>query len=220
MSERVPEGEPRIVYAKDLATELPDTLEQLGSRRILLICEPGRRFLDEVTGLLEAFEYQIFDQARVHVPADVVQEASHVVRTFEPDTLLSIGGGSATGLAKALRLEHDLRFVALPTTYAGSEMTTIWGMTTGSDKKTGRDPRVRPNAVVYEPRFTVELPKKLTAQSLLNALSHPVSILAAKSLEDNAHKDVRKKALDAVGAVLFALEQLAEAPTSRQVESS
>ena len=88
--------------------------------------------------------------------------------------LLSVGGGSTTGTAKAVALETGLPIVAVPTTYAGSEMTPVWGMTEASRKTTGRDQRVLPKVVIYDPELTVSLPASVTGPSALNAIAHCV----------------------------------------------
>jgi maleylacetate reductase len=100
----------------------------------------------------------------------------------------------------------------VPTTYSGSEQTDLYGITTHRDKKTGRNPRVRPDVVLYEASLTAELPVKLTTQSLMNALAHPVSALSTKSLDDAT----RREALGAVRAILRVLDELAEAPRNMQ----
>ena len=93
--------------------------------------------------------------------------------------MLTIGGGSATGFGKAVRLDLDVRFVAVPTTYAGSEMTSIWGRTDGDDKRTGIDVRVKPDTVVYDPELTLSLPPSIAGPSGMNALAHCVEALYA-----------------------------------------
>lgn len=146
-------------------------------RRILLITGPSRRFIDQLP--LEGLEVEIFDGARVHVPEEVVSRALHRFDEFRPDAVVTLGGGAATGLGKALRLERDFFFIAIPTTYSGSEMTSIYGIRADGQKRTGRDERVRPNAVVREPAFTRAMPLRLSIQSLLNALAHPIAAAAS-----------------------------------------
>ena len=90
---------------------------------------------------------------------------------------VTIGGGSATGFGKVVRLDLDVRFIAVPTTYAGSEMTTIWGRTDGDHKQTGNDVRVKPDTVVYDPELTLTLPASIAGPSGMNALAHCVEAL-------------------------------------------
>src|SRR5512142_1363205 len=97
-----------------------------------------------------------------HVQAEGAATASDKARSLKADCCLAIGGGSTTGLAKAIALTSDLPILAIPTTYAGSEMTPIWGITEGGVKKTGRDLRVLPKTVIYDPALTLSLPVALS----------------------------------------------------------
>jgi homogentisate 1,2-dioxygenase len=187
---------------------LQELLVEEPASRVLLLCGPSRRFVDQVSKLVGDAQLEVFDGARVHVPRAVVDAASAVVRSHAPDTLVALGGGAATGLGKALRLTHDARFIAIPTTYAGSEMTAIWGVTEDETKRTGRDAKVRPDVVVHDPSLFVDMPRALTVTSLLNALAHPVGALASDSLDDLA----RARALNVFGKGLRAAEQLVRNP--------
>ena len=114
-----------------------------------------------------------------HVPVDVAARAIDAARDAEVGLLVSIGGGSATGLAKAVARNTGLPILAVPTTYAGSEMTPIWGQTDHGEKTTGRDPRVLPRLVVYDPVLTISMPADFTAASGMNALAHALESLYA-----------------------------------------
>ncbi|MEI2746780.1 MAG: iron-containing alcohol dehydrogenase [Ottowia sp.] len=149
----------------------------------VLILASSRRHLDALEGALGGFAVEIFDGARVHVPAEVVAAAEARLAASGANTIVAIGGGSPIGLGKALRLARpELHFVAVPTTYAGSERTSIYGITSGGEKQTGRDPRVRPDLVVYDPELTFYLPIGLTTQSLCNAIAHVASVMSTSSL--------------------------------------
>jgi maleylacetate reductase len=174
-----------VCFVRNLA-DLGDRLSARGSRRALILATSTRRFVDEVATALAAFAPTVFDGARVHVPIEVVEAASAALAASGADTIVAVGGGSPIGLGKALRLSHDVRFVALPTTYAGSEMTSMYGITTGAAKQTGRDPRVKPDLVVYDVMFTLELPVVLSVQSLLNSLAHVISALSTDSIAEPA----------------------------------
>jgi homogentisate 1,2-dioxygenase len=189
-------------------SELPAALSARGVRRLFVITTPGRRFLDALP--LDGLEVEVFDGAAVHVPRSVVEAAERALVRSEAEAILTLGGGSATGLGKALRLTHDVPFIAVPTTYAGSEMTRVYGITDEGDKRTGREERARPDVVVHEPGFFLQMPKALTVTSLLNALAHPVSALARGELDEVGERD----ALRAIEKLSYALEQLLEAPAS------
>jgi alcohol dehydrogenase class IV len=114
-----------------------------------------------------------------HVPVKIAERALQAARDARVGVLVSIGGGSATGLAKAVARDTGLPILAVPTTYAGSEMTPIWGQSDQGEKITGRDLRVLPRIVVYDPALTVSMPPELTAASGMNALAHAVESLYA-----------------------------------------
>ena len=100
----------------------------------------------------------VLAEARMHVPIEVADRARDRARELGADGCVAVGGGSAIGLGKAIALEHGLPVIAVPTTYAGSEMTPVWGLTEGGQKRTGRDPRVLPASVIYDPELTLTLP--------------------------------------------------------------
>jgi maleylacetate reductase len=111
---------------------------------------------------------------------DVVRDARAAVERARPDALLALGGGSAIGLGKALALETGLPLAVIPTTYSGSEVTSIWGVSDGSEKRTGRDPRAAPQLVLYDPELTYALPQQVSASSGMNAIAHCVEAAYAR----------------------------------------
>src|SRR5262249_48045752 len=157
------------------------------------------------------FQAAVFDGAQTHVPVEVVDQAAQALAQAEADTLVSVGGGSTIGLGKALRLAHPVRFAAIPTTYSGSEMTSVYGVTRGADKTTGRDPRVRPDVIFSAPSLAGTQPVGLSIQSLMNGLAHVVSVLSTSSLAG----DDRAQALAAAAALVAAMEDLLLWPTHR-----
>jgi maleylacetate reductase len=190
---------------------LPGVLERLGSRKILLVTGPSERFVGRVQPALGEREVSRFSGARRHVPEAVLAEAERALEASGADTVVALGGGSAIGLGKVLRLRHELRFVAIPTTYSGSEQTTLYGITSSAGKKTGRDPRVQPEAVVHDLELTLDMPKVLTVQSLMNALAHPLGMLATGSLSG----EPRESALSAIAILDAAIDRLASDPGDR-----
>lgn len=202
-----------VVPIVDELAALPELLRERGSRRIVVLTGRSRRFVDRLP--LGQFEVTSFDQAIVHVPRDTVAAALAALDQAKADTILSLGGGAATGLGKALRLERDVGFIAIPTTYAGSEQTAIWGVREEGRKHTGRDDRVRPDAIVYDNALFAEIPRKLTVTSLMNALAHPISALTTEALRDRGSAE-GIRALDAIHHLVWALEQLALWPRSEE----
>ncbi len=201
---------PDMHFGPDSLLALTEALRARGSRRVMIISGASRRFVDRAVTALQPLgvEVEVFDGAKVHVPMAVVAAAERVADRFRPDAMIAVGGGAATGLGKVLRRTLDSAFFAVPTTFSGSEMTSIFGTTDGQKKETGRDPRVRPDGVFYVPAFLQALPLPLKTTSLLNALAHPISALSTGSLEA---KD-RSTALEAIRLLVKAALQLAETP--------
>lgn len=171
--------EARVVFAEGSLSRLPETIhDTLGSTRVLLVATPGRAaVVKEAKAVLGDAAVAVFDGARLHVPTTVVEVTLRVIRESDPDCVVTIGGGSAIGLGKALVKETGLPLAAVPTTYSGSEMTDIWGVTDGDRKRTGRDGRVAPRLVIYDPRLTWDLPADITGPSGMNAIAHSVEAL-------------------------------------------
>jgi maleylacetate reductase len=165
----------RVLFAVGALDDVPGEVAAHGAARVLLISGgSGTGPADTVAaGLGDRLAARI-TTVRPHVPVDLAMRAHATARRVDADMLVSIGGGSATGLAKAVALRLSTPILAVPTTYAGSEMTPVWGMTDATGKRTGRDPRVQPRVVVYDPELTLGLPTDVTAASGMNALAHCV----------------------------------------------
>src|SRR5262249_59322072 len=124
---------------------LPEEIGRLGAARALVLSTPEQRQSGvEMVQRLGSCAAGLFDRAVMHVPIETAQAAREEARRLGADCCVAVGGGSTTGLAKAIALVSELPILAVPTTYAGSEMTPIWGLTEGGIKKTGRDARVLP----------------------------------------------------------------------------
>jgi maleylacetate reductase len=172
----------RVVFADGALERLPEEAQRLAAGRVLLIASargPGDRAAALLAGTLAGR----FDDVRQHVPADLALAVATEARRIRADAIVSVGGGSATGLAKICALETGRPVIAVPTTYAGSEMTPVWGRTDGNIKRTGRDPRVLPRTVIYDPTLLASLPAALTGASGMNALAHCVEALYASAAE-------------------------------------
>ena len=174
---------PRVVFAGGAGrTQLPSEIAKIGRRVHVIVSEPERDLAKSLTEAIEHSVVGIFTDVRQHVPEESVEAVLAEVAASGADVVLSIGGGSTTGTAKAVALHTSLPIVAVPTTYAGSEMTPIWGTTAAGRKTTGRSMAVVPRTVVYDPDLTVSLPLGITVASALNAVAHCVeSIYAAGS---------------------------------------
>jgi maleylacetate reductase len=170
----------QVVFGTGRIRQVPDEVERLGAQRVLLIAG-GRqkKYADELAAALGSRVVDRIGEVVMHVPAALATAASERAERSGADLLVCLGGGSAIGLAKAVALRTRLPILAVPTTYAGSEMTPFWGLTDGGRKTTGRDRAVLPATVVYDPALTTSLPADISAASGMNALAHLVEGLYA-----------------------------------------
>ena len=168
----------RVVFGAGALAKLPEELTRLGATRALVLSTPEQmESAGEVSKALGAHCVGTYNKAAMHVPIEIAEDARRTARELGADCCVTVGGGSTTGLGKAIALTSDLPILAVPTTYAGSEMTPIYGITEGGAKKTGRDVRVLPKAVIYDPSLTLSLPPALSAASGMNAIAHAVEAL-------------------------------------------
>ncbi|HWI31476.1 MAG TPA: iron-containing alcohol dehydrogenase [Microbacterium sp.] len=163
----------RIEFGARSRYRLVEAADRAGIDRPLVLTTPrGALVLADIDSVIPVHACAVFEGSRVHVPAGTIEEAQAVARDARADGVIAIGGGSAIGLAKALAHYDGLPFVALPTTLAGSEMTSVWGETTDGHKRTARDEKVRPREVIYDPELLQSLSTELAVQSAINALAH------------------------------------------------
>ncbi|WP_066738124.1 maleylacetate reductase [Cupriavidus sp. D384] len=170
----------RIVFGSGSLARLASEVEALGASRVLVLCTPGQRKLaEQVAEALGTRCAGIFDGAVMHVPIEQARRAREMAAQCGADCSLAIGGGSTIGLGKAIALESNLPVIAVPTTYSGSEMTPIYGLTDAGLKRTGRDPRVLPRTVIYDPDLSLGLPAAISVTSGINAIAHAAEGLYA-----------------------------------------
>jgi maleylacetate reductase len=171
----------RVVFGAGSMKLIQQEVEVLGARRALVLCTPEQRAQAEVvSSLLGPSSAGVFDGAQMHVPIENARRAREYAKSVDADCAVAVGGGSTIGLGKAIALESSLPIIAIPTTYAGSEMTPIYGITESGLKQTGRDSRVLPKTVLYDPELSVDLPVPFSVVSGLNAIAHAAEGLYAK----------------------------------------
>src|SRR5690606_3501100 len=151
----------------------------------------------------------------MHNPAEVTEAAMAVVAARSVDGTIAVGGGSTTGLGKAIALRTDLPQLVLPTTYAGSEMTPILGQTEGRQKTTLRDLKVLPETVIYDVSLTLGLPTQMSVVSGLNAIAHAVEALYAP--DRNPIMDLMAE--EGIRALARSMPRLVEQPQDRQARA-
>jgi len=188
---------------------LAEEVARLGLSRVLVLSTPqqerqARGVADALGGLCAG----LFAGAVMHTPVAVTEQALRVVRETGADGIVAFGGGSTIGLAKAIALRTDLPQIAVPTTYAGSEMTPILGETEGGRKVTQSTSKVLPEVVIYDVALTLSLPPMLSGTSGINAIAHAVEALYAQS----RNPIISLIAAEGIGALARALPRIAETP--------
>jgi alcohol dehydrogenase class IV len=171
---------PRVVFGAGALQHLGREIDAMGCIRALILSTPGQLAqAQRVAQILGSRAAGIFSEAAMHVPIELARQARLAASRLGADCAVAIGGGSTVGLGKAIALQSGLPILAIPTTYAGSEMTPIHGITDSGMKQTGRDARVLPRTVIYDPELTLGLPARITASSALNAIAHAAEGLYA-----------------------------------------
>lgn len=201
----------RVLFgAGQAATHLAAEVDRLGSTSVMVIAGPAEAELaaDICRSITPRL---VYSDVAPHVPVEKAEKARAAANEHGVDLLVSIGGGSTTGLAKAVALTTGIPIVAVPTTYAGSEATNVWGLTESSRKTTGVDPRVLPITVVYDVLSLLTLPVELSIASGLNALAHAVdSMWAPRADPINA-----ALAVEAVTALSGGLREIVRSPVGQ-----
>jgi maleylacetate reductase len=208
------EGRPqRIVFGPGRLAEAPEILASLGVDRALVLSTPGQREAGErVAHLLGKRAASHFFGATMHTPVEVTEQALAIFDEHDADGVVAIGGGSTTGLGKAIALRTDAPQLVIPTTYAGSEVTPVVGETEDGEKTTTRSSKVVPEAVIYDVELTLSLPSRISATSGLNAMAHAVEALYAK----DRNPIVEMMAAEGLRAFAAALPAIVAAPRDLQ----
>lgn len=188
-----PPPEDRVLFGPGTAKDAARHLLELGARRVLVIARAHHRAgADTLARDLGEACVGVFATDQPQVPGDVADAAVARARDTGADWVVARGGGTPIGVAKAVALELDVQVGAIPTTYAGSERTDIWGLTREGRKTTGRDDRVRPRFVVYDPLLTLGLSREHSLTSLFNALAHSIEALYAEEATAAAREAARQ----------------------------
>ncbi len=199
----------RTVFGVGALGQVGDELTRLSAQRVFLIVDSqAKEFGDTLAEALGPLVVAHWHEVVQHVPFELAERARTAAAEANADTVVCLGGGSSTGLAKAIALTHGLPILAVPTTYAGSEQTPIYGLTDARHKQTGRDIRVMPRVVVYDPVLTVGLPPQVTGPSAFNALAHCIESLYAPG----CNPVTSAIAMEGVRAIRRSLPRVMEAP--------
>jgi len=169
----------RVIFGPGSIERLPEEVKRLGTKALVLSTPEQRADADRVAKQLGDIAVGVFTNAAMHVPIDTARAARAEAARLGADVYVTVGGGSTTGLGKVIALETGQPIVAVPTTFAGSEMTPIYGITEPGLKKTARDNKVLPRTVIYDPVLTLTLPVHIAGPSGMNAIAHCVEALYA-----------------------------------------
>ncbi|WP_418060486.1 maleylacetate reductase [Pimelobacter simplex] len=196
----------RVLLGAGARHALPDELTRYDAQRVLVVAtRSAAPAAEELAAALGDRAVARFDRPVVHTPVAVTEEALALVEASRADAVVTIGGGSAVGLGKALVARTGLPHLTMPTTYAGSEVTPVLGETEDGVKRTRRDPSLLPRTVVYDVDLTLALPVGLTLTSAVNALAHAVEALWAvtsTAVSDALATESARLLLDALPQVL------------------
>ena len=163
----------RVLFGNGTIEKLPDEIARLNVKAPLLLCGPKHvNKASKLMAILNGNISGIFTRATMHTPLDVTVEALEYAMAQNADSLVSIGGGSAIGLGKAISIRTGLPHICIPTTYAGSEMTPNLGETAKGRKVSRKDPKILPGSVIYDVDLTMTLPPGFSATSGVNAIAH------------------------------------------------
>lgn len=206
----------RVVFGHGTLAQVPDEIARLGRKRALVLSTSHQKA--EAMALANQLGPQavaVFAGAAMHTPVEVTQEAVAAFRAAEADCVVALGGGSTTGLAKAIAVRTGADQIIIPTTYAGSEMTDILGETVAGEKATRRDPAIRPEVVIYDVDLTLTLPVALTVTSALNAIAHAMEGFYAP----DRHPVTEALSREAMVAFRAALPVLVQDPQNREARA-
>lgn len=199
----------RLLFGAGMAaTNVAAEVARLGASRVMLIAAPFEQAIAD-TVMADVNIHVTYKDVVQHVPIEKAEDARRVATENDIDLLVSVGGGSTTGLAKAIALTTGIPIIAVATTYAGSEATNVWGLTEASRKTTGVDARVLPVTVIYDAELTYSLPVDLSVASGMNALAHCVDSLWAP----RADPINRALAAEGIRALAAGLPLVAKNPT-------
>lgn len=199
----------RVVFGHGTIEQVGPELARLGVQRALVLSAPAQQSdAAALASRLGDGAAGVFAGATMHTPVEVTEAALAALAAAGADGLVALGGGSTTGLGKALAIRTGLPHLAIPTTYAGSEMTPILGETENGEKRTRSDPRILPNTVIYDVDLTLGLPAGMSATSGLNAIAHAVEALYAR----DRNPIVSLMAVEAVAKLAAALPAIVANP--------
>jgi maleylacetate reductase len=206
----------RVIFGSGTLAQAGEELARLGHSRAMVLSTPNQE--DDAKALADRLGEKaagVFAGAAMHTPTEVTEQAVQAFRDLRADCVISLGGGSTTGLGKAIAVRTGADQIVIPTTYAGSEMTDILGETAAGEKTTRRDPAIRPEVVIYDVDLTLTLPAGLTVTSALNAIAHAMEAFYAP----DRNPVIEAMCRDAMRAFQWSIPVLIANPTDRDARA-
>ena len=195
----------RIIFGVGTVTAVSTELDRMNVTRAVVLSTRGHREVSRrVADLLGEHAVGQFHGAKPHTPVEVTEEALEFLRHRRGNAVVSVGGGTTTGLGKAVASRLGIQHLVIPTTYAGSELTPVLGETSGGEKATRSGPEILPNTVIYDVQLTATLPWSVTVPSAINAMAHAVEALYSP----DANNPTDAMALGAVRSIHHGLRAL------------
>ena len=206
----------RVIFGRGTLARVPEMVSEFGGTRALVLTTPQQADAgDRVLALLGNLGAGLFSGATMHTPVEVTEAALAYARQVGADCVVAVGGGSTTGLGKALALRTEMPQVVVPTTYAGSEATPILGQTENGVKTTQKGAAILPEVIVYDVDLTLSLPPALTVTSGINAVAHAVEGLYSK----DANPVISLVAEDGIRALVSAIPRIVVNPADVEARS-
>ena len=206
----------RVVFGSGTKAEAGEEVRRLGHDRVLVLSTPHQKAdAEALAESLGELASGIFPGAVMHTPVEVTETAVDAFRASGATAVVSLGGGSTTGLGKAIAVRTGADQVVIPTTYAGSEMTDILGETAAGEKTTRRSPDIRPETVIYDVDLTLSLPVGLTVTSAMNAIAHAMEAFYAP----DRNPVIELMGRDAMVAFREGIPRLIENPANRDARA-
>ena len=206
----------RVIFGVGSLDRVAEEVKRLGAKRAIVLSTPEQRSeAEDVARRLGELSAGVYAEAVMHVPIETARAAREEARRRDADCYVAIGGGSTVGLGKAIALESGMPILAVPTTFAGSEMTPIYGITEGGVKKTGKDRKVLPKTVIYDPTLTLTLPPRIAGPSGMNAMAHCVEALYAQ----DANPVISLLAIEGIRALARSLPVVVREPNNLEARA-
>lgn len=202
----------RVIFGAGTMGRAEEEVRRLGHDKALVLSTPHQKAdADKLADSLGGLAAGVFAGAVMHTPVEVTEKAVEAFRASGATAVVSLGGGSTTGLGKAIAVRTGADQVVIPTTYAGSEMTDILGETAAGEKTTRRSPDIRPETVIYDVDLTLSLPIGLTVTSAMNAIAHAMEAFYAP----DRNPVIVLMCRDAMAAFRDGIPQLIDDPQDR-----